>query len=152
MSNGPYEEFAPTSFRSMLRRIERGEAVDGKALAAMLDAHPNELLPVEIRDYLARWLRREVKQRRGRKPPSLITKAWRDLAVLHYEATAAWLQKRRAASKGRYCKRVPETSWRDAAPHEIAVELVRRSFFPDLAHERVRNLLSSHQIHRNSRE
>lgn len=64
---GP-DDFKGGGFGTMLLKLGTEAYLTKEDLALMLDSNPGRPLPDKLRDYLVRFLRDEVKRKRGRKP------------------------------------------------------------------------------------
>lgn len=84
----PAHSFKPGGFHYVALKLEQEGYVGGADLALMIESNPGRPLPEGLADYLARWLRGEVKKKRGVKP--------RNPAVEDFENFDAYDRYRRA--------------------------------------------------------
>jgi hypothetical protein len=150
----PGSEPRPTSelVARLLSRVERRLYVSGPELADALVASEGRPLPSLLAQYLDAFLRGAIKKQRGSKGRSLIDRAWRDLALSGYQQRKSWLKRRRKRYGGLWqCYRA--APWWSTSPHEIALDLVHRHFYPDMSRAGVRDLLfPTKQRKRSSRQ
>jgi hypothetical protein len=124
-------------------RLSTGVYVSGDDLAAAIEANPGDTLPDRVRDYLCRFLRGEVKPKRGPKKPEMEKLLIEVYAEVRYYEILRWLQNRRKVAGGR-------AKECELAPHELAAMIIKRRFryFRSVSPRRIANILSSRRHRR----
>lgn len=124
-------------------RLKQGEYISGEELAIVIEANPGQLFPNDVRAYLCRFLRGQVKRKRGpQKTFSHIPMATEFMASFFYQEELRRLQKARKA-RGRGAKG-------EIPPHEQAAKFIKKRFnyFTPVSWRRVANILSSRKSNR----
>lgn len=137
------ELFGRTSLTRIDRQAKDGRYFSGEELAAAIEANPGQPLPQNMRDYLCRLLRGQVKKKPGpQKKPLSYNAILNDvfdevvLPLIYQEELQRFKDMRKA--HGRRIKGEP-------APHEQAAESIKNRFkrFAMITPRRLANILSS---------
>jgi hypothetical protein len=137
------ELFSNKSLLWLQWRLKQGEYISGQELAVVIEANPGQPFPDNVRDYLCRFLRGQVKRKRGpQKKFSYIPMATEFMASFFYQEELRRLQKARKA-RGRGAKG-------EIPPHEQAAKFIKERFkyFAPVSWRRVANILSSRKLGR----
>jgi hypothetical protein len=138
------EAFGTDSLWRIGTQAKKGQYVSGEELAAAIEANSGEPLPDDARDYLCRFLRGQVKKKRGpQKKPFSYSALITDLFIpIFYQEELRRFQKLRKA-QGRGAKG-------DLSPHELAVRSVQKRFkrYAMITPRRLANILSSRKLGR----
>jgi hypothetical protein len=150
---GPYSDprFRRGTFENFELRLAHGDELTGADLALALEGNPDVPLPPAIREYVIRWLRGEVKARRGRKPLGWSRREMRDvLAPMLYERYFTWLKRRKKRLGLEGWPLLRRAEWWQGPPSERAARMVARHLRPLFANQDWRHVLNeiSAQRHR----
>ncbi len=143
--SGMYQQWGPGGNARAEAILRRTDYLSADELADVLEHNEGRPLPKSLQDYLVRFLRGEVKKKRGPKPKSpdhdvlyfsyavlLYGKALRVYAKLHRR------RKLRARKRGEILPRALDP------PHRLAMKYVRDhvGYYRDMELESLHNLLS----------
>jgi len=132
----------PTSLSWLDWLSKSGHYISGKELAGAIEANPGVPLPDALRDYLCRFLRGNVKRKRG---PKGSEREFRFL--IEYLANNEYRKELRRLQKERKVRGRQAIAEGVLTPHEEAVRIIKERFrirFVGVTPERVANILSSH--------
>ena len=132
-----YQEFGPSNFAVLERRLARGEFITGPELALALRTNPDVMPPPAVRDYEIRFLEGKVKAPRGRKPPGPLVKFLTLYAEILYDRYLPRLQRLKPPS-GKFKSRSGEKF----APHEAARHMVAKRLGRNQSARHIQNLVS----------
>ena len=147
-----FDYYGPTARVATVRRLQEGEYISGAELAAILEANPDKVLPLEFRQYLVRFLLGKVKAKRGRKPRSedLLGKAQLLLLWIYYDRIlkASQLVVRCIRRKAKASGKRPH---RQEPAHQLALRYIQqhRKLFPHMTRRALHNRISSQKKLRN---
>jgi len=144
VSDEELDELFGASLTRIGLQAQRGEYFSGEQLAAAIEANPGRPLPDDMRDYLCRFLRGQVKKKRGpqKKPLSYSTIVIDLFLPIFYQEELRRFQALRKV-QGRGAKD-------ERSPHELALESIQKRFkyFKHVSLRRIANILSSRKLGR----
>jgi hypothetical protein len=134
-------DLGPENLEATDRRARDGRYLSGNDLALVIEANPGRPLPDGLRDYLCRFLRGTIKQKRGpKREDRYFNKTVESLAADFYRSVLEELQKS------------PRPRGRDAIAegldpaHREAAQRVKEQFpvrFGKMSLERIANIFSA---------
>lgn len=146
----PFEQQTSPSrpFSGILCSLQVGKDISGEELAREIERYPDAPLPLVVRDYLIRLLRRQVKRKKGRKRthPAVLDFGLSDASIVYDEQLRQFQNEdiqMRAEAKAKKHKlprgRIPPNV--RAAQHVLAAD---KTLFPNISPRGLINLLSRH--------
>ena len=138
-----YDLYGPTSLTNLERSIGAGSIPTAAELAAILEANADQPLPAWFLAVIAKSLRRDLKQKRGRPKDSILTDMRWAIAIGKYHRTRAWLQKRPASTGWNGWSAVRGKDWWTGPPHERAARILTARWLKHITWETFRNRVSS---------
>lgn len=139
----PHELFTPTAYPFILRKLEAGEYVAPEVVATVLEVKGSAPMPAEVRAYICRCLRCEVKGPPGRKYGDELRTLQEYAAVLTYRRLLDWLQQRKKR-QGHLNGWGITADWWQGPPHERAAQMTAERFRTvlNVSGRRIENLAS----------
>ena len=136
-------------FGTVLRKLEAREFIDGSELADMLAFNKGLPIPPAIQCYLEAFLRGEVKQKRGRKEPTVV-----DEHILHLSYQDLHLHQKRLRKRKTEQAKKPRTHREEVqaarfgpkgSPYDRTIRIIHRARYPEIETEgAVKTLLSNY--------
>lgn len=138
-----YDLYEQTSFRYWERQITENIFPTAEQLAALIEAHAAEPLPVWVNPLIAKGLRGELKGRAGR--PKETPRASMRFAVASrlYHKLLPWLRKREARVGLVGWSAVRGKDWWSGPPSERAARIATAKWLPHMSWRSFLNRLSS---------
>jgi hypothetical protein len=136
------EDCDPKSFTGLEWLATSGRYVSGEQLAAAIAANPGVALPDGLRDYLCRFLRKKIKQKRGpkRSEPEV-------QFLIEFMAASEYQKELRRLQKERRFRGREAIGKGELSPHEEALKIIKERFrerFGSVTPRRIANIISSH--------